>query len=222
MSYKKYDQHKFPYPSFPFVQWHYVTSNSHITCDPIKEFTIRRATPTGPPRSSCTVMVLAPDAVVMEMEKGSASTGGTVTMEIPIAAAERAEPEESVQHHGQHTTGAASQNRNYRMLIVIGEISTGHHLDAARKQITQGKSAGERSDDLLQQLTGERRWCVWARNSSAFCNLVLRSHYVFMSGHTNSQSAIISCWVVEVFWSWTEVKVQILFSENISVQIKNN
>ncbi|KAM8761928.1 microtubule-associated protein 1A [Acanthopagrus schlegelii] len=82
-------------------------------------------------------MVLAPDAVVMEMEKGSASTGGTVTMEIPIAAAERAEPEESVQHHGQHTTGAASQNRNYRMLIVIGEISTGHHLDAARKQITQ-------------------------------------------------------------------------------------
>lgn len=134
-----------------------MTSNSHITCDPIKEFTIRRATPTGPPRSSCTVMVLAPDAVVMEMEKGSASTGGTVTMEIPISAAERAEPEESVQHHGQHTTGAASQNRNYRMLIVIGEISTGHHLDAARKQITQGKSPEERSDDLLQQLTAVRR-----------------------------------------------------------------
>lgn len=51
VSYKKYDQHKFSYPSFPFVQWDSVTSNSHITCDPIKEFTIRRATPTGPPRS---------------------------------------------------------------------------------------------------------------------------------------------------------------------------
>lgn len=187
VSYKKYDQHKFSYPTFPFVQWDSVTSNSHITCDPIKEFTIRRATPPGPPRSSCTVMVLAPDAVVMEMEKGSASTGGTVTMEIPISAAERAEPEESVQHHGQHTTGAASQNRNYRMLIVIGEISTGHHLDAARKQITQGKSPEERSDDLLQQLTAVRRWCVWARRSSVFCNLMLHSHCIFIWGHTNSQ-----------------------------------
>lgn len=191
VSYKKYDQHKFSYPSFPFVQWDSVTSNSHITCDPIKEFTIRRATPTGPPRSSCTVMVLAPDAVVMEMEKGSASTGGTVTMEIPISAAERAEPEESVQHHGQHTTGAASQNRNYRMLIVIGEISTGHHLDAARKQITQGKSPEEWSDDLLQQLTAVRRWCVWARRSSVFCNLMLHSHCIFIWGHTNSHSVII-------------------------------
>ncbi|KAM9366888.1 microtubule-associated protein 1A [Symphorus nematophorus] len=86
-------------------------------------------------------MVLAPDAVVMEMEKGSASTSGTVTMEIPTAAAasaERAEPEESAQHHGQHHAGAAFQHRNYRMLIVIGEISTSHHLDAARNQITQG------------------------------------------------------------------------------------
>ncbi|XP_037610808.1 microtubule-associated protein 1A isoform X1 [Sebastes umbrosus] len=68
-------------------------------------------------------------------------------MEIPIAAAaaaasvERAELEECVQHHGQHRTGAAvtsQQTRKYRMLIVIGEISTSHHLDAARKQITQG------------------------------------------------------------------------------------
>nr|XP_033473313.1 microtubule-associated protein 1A isoform X1 [Epinephelus lanceolatus] len=77
----------------------------------------------------------------MEMEKGSASTGGTVTMEIPAAAAasvERAEPEEWVQHHGQHGAGAAPQHRNYRMLIVIGEISSSHHLDTARKQITQG------------------------------------------------------------------------------------
>ncbi|KAG7242721.1 hypothetical protein INR49_020096 [Caranx melampygus] len=85
-----------------------------------------------------------PSIVVMEMEKGSVSTGGTVTMEIPIAAAasvERAELEECVQHHGQqhhHHTAAAFQHRNYRILIVIGEISTGHHLDAARKQITQG------------------------------------------------------------------------------------
>ncbi|KAM4592633.1 microtubule-associated protein 1A [Odontesthes bonariensis] len=86
-------------------------------------------------------MVLALDAVVMEMEKSSASTSGTVTMEISSAAtasAERAEPEESVQHHGQHRTGAAFQHRNYRMLIVIGEIPTGHHLEAAREQITQG------------------------------------------------------------------------------------
>ncbi|XP_072236014.1 microtubule-associated protein 1A [Leuresthes tenuis] len=86
-------------------------------------------------------MVLTLDAVVMEMEKSSASTSGTVTMEISSAAtasAERAEPEESVQHHGQHCTGAAFQHRNYRMLIVIGEIPTSHHLQAAREQITQG------------------------------------------------------------------------------------
>lgn len=102
-------------------------------------------------------MVLAPDAVVMEMEKGSASTSGTVTMEIPIAAAasvERAEPEESVQHHGQHRAGAAFQHRNYRMLIVIGEISTSHHLEAARKQITQGKPKEEWSEDLVLQGSG--------------------------------------------------------------------
>ncbi|XP_023148672.3 microtubule-associated protein 1A [Amphiprion ocellaris] len=51
-------------------------------------------------------------------------------MEIPISAAaceQRAEPEEQ---HGQQ--------RNYRMLIVIGEVSTSHHLEAARKQISQG------------------------------------------------------------------------------------
>ncbi|KAM9861181.1 microtubule-associated protein 1A [Aulostomus maculatus] len=77
----------------------------------------------------------------MEIEKGSASPSDTVTMEIPVAAAacvEQAEPEEPVQHHGQHRAGAAPQHRNYRMLIVIGEISSSHHLDAARKQITHG------------------------------------------------------------------------------------
>uniref|UniRef100_A0A8C6KTV3 Microtubule associated protein 1A n=1 Tax=Nothobranchius furzeri TaxID=105023 RepID=A0A8C6KTV3_NOTFU len=75
------------------------------------------------------------DAVVMEMEKSSASTGGTaVTMEISSAAAEASEPE----HRGQNRAGAAFQNRNYRMLIVIGEISTSHHLEAARSQIAQG------------------------------------------------------------------------------------
>ncbi|XP_071777246.2 microtubule-associated protein 1A [Centroberyx gerrardi] len=86
-------------------------------------------------------MVLAPDAVVMEMEKGSASTSGTVTMEIPSAAAvsvERGEPEEPVQHPGQHRAAAPLQHTNYRMLIVVGEISTSHHLQAARQQITQG------------------------------------------------------------------------------------
>lgn len=90
----------------------------------------------------------------MEMDKGSASTSGTVTMEIPIAvaaSAEPAEPEDPVQHHGQHHAGAASQQRNYRMLIVIGEISTSYHLDAAKKQITHGKTAEEWSDDLLLQ-----------------------------------------------------------------------
>ncbi|KAK5915809.1 hypothetical protein CesoFtcFv8_001367 [Champsocephalus esox] len=81
-------------------------------------------------------MVLTPDAVVMEMESSSASTGGTVTMEIPIVGPATVEGAERVQHHGQHR--AALQHRNYRMLIVIGEISTSHHLDAARKQITQG------------------------------------------------------------------------------------
>lgn len=75
----------------------------------------------------------------MEMEKGSASTGGTVTMEISAAASlERAEPEESDQQHHEQR-GVAFQDGKYRMLIVIGEISTGHHLDAARGQITQGR-----------------------------------------------------------------------------------
>lgn len=98
-------------------------------------------------------MELALDAVVMEMEKGSASTSATVTMEIPVATAasvERAEPEESVQHHGQHHAGATFQHRN-RMLIVIGEISTSHHLDTARKQITQGKPTVQRSGGLVLQ-----------------------------------------------------------------------
>lgn len=92
----------------------------------------------------------APDAVVMEMEKCSVSAGGSpVTMEIPIAAAaaaaEQAEPV-SVQHHGQRRAAAAAaaapQHRRHRMLIVVGEVSTSHHLDAARKQITQGEEGG--------------------------------------------------------------------------------
>ncbi|XP_076002969.1 microtubule-associated protein 1A [Genypterus blacodes] len=77
----------------------------------------------------------------MEMEKSSASTCGTVTMEIPIAAAvsvERGELEEPVQHPGQYLATSTFQHRNYRMLIVIGEISNSHHLDSARKQITKG------------------------------------------------------------------------------------
>ncbi|KAM3877186.1 microtubule-associated protein 1A [Diretmus argenteus] len=78
----------------------------------------------------------------MEMEKGSASSSGTVTMEIPPTVErgeleEQLQPAEPVQHPGQqHST--PFQLRSYRMLIVIGEISTGHHLQAARKQITQG------------------------------------------------------------------------------------
>lgn len=65
----------------------------------------------------------------MEMEKGSASAGcgGTVAMEI----SERTEPEESVRQR------AAS--RDHRSLIVIGEITTGLRLDAAKQQIAQGE-----------------------------------------------------------------------------------
>uniref|UniRef100_A0A3Q3X8M0 Uncharacterized protein n=1 Tax=Mola mola TaxID=94237 RepID=A0A3Q3X8M0_MOLML len=48
------------------------------------------------------------------------------------ASAERAEPEDTVQRRR-----AAFPQRDYRILIVIGEIFTGHHLDAARKQIAQ-------------------------------------------------------------------------------------
>ncbi|XP_060924743.1 microtubule-associated protein 1A [Limanda limanda] len=77
-------------------------------------------------------MVLAPDAVVMEMEEGSVST---VTMEIPVAAA--AASAERAQCDQQHAA-APPRNRNHRMLIVIGDISTSHQLDEARGQITQG------------------------------------------------------------------------------------
>ncbi|XP_053721383.1 microtubule-associated protein 1B [Synchiropus splendidus] len=73
----------------------------------------------------------------MEMEKSSASTGGPVTMEIPTTASV-SEESRIVQDHGEQHAGVASEHRNYRMLIVIGEISTGHHLDAARNQITHG------------------------------------------------------------------------------------
>uniref|UniRef100_A0A1A8QKI8 Microtubule-associated protein 1Aa n=2 Tax=Nothobranchius TaxID=28779 RepID=A0A1A8QKI8_9TELE len=58
-------------------------------------------------------------------------------MEISSAAAAEAEASEP-EHRGQNRAGAAFQNRNYRMLIVIGEISTSHHLEAARSQIAQG------------------------------------------------------------------------------------
>lgn len=71
----------------------------------------------------------------MEMQEGSASAGGTVTMEISAgASAERAEPEDAVQRRG-----AAFPQRDYRILIVIGEIFSEQHLDAARKQIAQGE-----------------------------------------------------------------------------------
>lgn len=73
----------------------------------------------------------------MEIEKGSASTSGAVAMEISAAAsAERAEPEESAWQRAAF--------RDHRALIVIGEISTGLHLDAAKEQIAQGKRRGRR------------------------------------------------------------------------------
>ncbi|XP_032416557.1 microtubule-associated protein 1A isoform X1 [Xiphophorus hellerii] len=74
-------------------------------------------------------MVLAPDAVVMEMGESSASAAGAVTMETS-GSAERAEPD--------RIDVPAVRNRNYRVLIAIGEISTDYHLEAARSQITGG------------------------------------------------------------------------------------
>uniref|UniRef100_A0A3B5KU14 Microtubule-associated protein 1Aa n=1 Tax=Xiphophorus couchianus TaxID=32473 RepID=A0A3B5KU14_9TELE len=74
-------------------------------------------------------MVLAPDAVVMEMGESSASAAGAVTMETS-GSAERAEPD--------RIDVPAIRNRNYRVLIAIGEISTDYHLEAARSQITGG------------------------------------------------------------------------------------
>lgn len=77
------------------------------------------------------------EAVVMETGESSAAAGGTVTMEISAAApAERADTEVSAQPQ----SGAAFPDRNYRMLIVIGELSSSHHLDAVRNQIQQGKT----------------------------------------------------------------------------------
>lgn len=110
----------------------------------MEEHATQEATPPRrPPCSSCGVMVLALDAVVMEMEKLSAS--GTVTMEISIAAAAAAAAasvEESAQHHGQLPSA------NHRMLVVVGETSTSQHLDAVRKQIGRGETKG--ADGLLR------------------------------------------------------------------------
>lgn len=78
----------------------------------------------------------AMEAVVMETGESAAAADGTVTMEIAAAApAERADTE--VQR-----SGAAFPDRNYRMLIVIGELCNSHHLDAVRNQIAQGKTSG--------------------------------------------------------------------------------
>eukprot|EP00066_Takifugu_rubripes_P005618 XP_003969788.1 PREDICTED: microtubule-associated protein 1A [Takifugu rubripes] len=73
----------------------------------------------------------AMEAVVMETGESAAAADGTVTMEIAAAApVERADTE--VQR-----SGAAFPDRNYRMLIVIGELCNSHHLDAVRNQIAQ-------------------------------------------------------------------------------------
>lgn len=82
----------------------------------------------------------------MEIEKSSASIRGTVTMEIPfVAATKQAKPGEAVEHQDHPHAGVALQRNKYRMLIVIGEISTSVDLDSARKQITQGKTEKEMS-----------------------------------------------------------------------------
>lgn len=84
-------------------------------------------------------MVLAPDAVVMEMGESSASAAGAVTMETS-GSAERAEPD--------RIGVPAVRNRNYRVLIVIGEIPTDFHLEAARSQITGGETKKNRTASL--------------------------------------------------------------------------
>uniref|UniRef100_UPI0037E790B1 microtubule-associated protein 1A n=1 Tax=Semicossyphus pulcher TaxID=241346 RepID=UPI0037E790B1 len=78
-------------------------------------------------------MVLTLDAVVMEMETGSASAVGSVTMTTAAAAAACVEQESDHQQDG-----AAGPLRNHRMLILIGDICSCHHLDAARTHISQG------------------------------------------------------------------------------------
>ncbi|KAM9422316.1 microtubule-associated protein 1A isoform 1-T1 [Salvelinus alpinus] len=85
----------------------------------------------------------------MEMEKDPASARRAVAMEIPVAAAslsvapgepeEQREPALPFQHRGQHhSTRPAFNHGRFYMLIVIGEISTDHHLQSAKKHIQQG------------------------------------------------------------------------------------
>lgn len=76
------------------------------------------------------------EAVVMETGESAAAADGTVTMEIAAAA-----PAERVDTEVQRSR-AAFPDRTYRMLIVIGEICSRHHLDAVRDQIAQGKTSG--------------------------------------------------------------------------------
>ncbi|XP_037103495.1 microtubule-associated protein 1A isoform X1 [Syngnathus acus] len=59
-------------------------------------------------------------------------------MEIPFVIASPVKQAKPVEHQDQRHAGAALQHNKYRMLIVIGEISTSDHLDSAKKQITQG------------------------------------------------------------------------------------
>lgn len=73
----------------------------------------------------------------METGESAPAADGTVTMEIAAAApAEQADTE--VQR-----SGAAFPDRNYRMLIVIGELCNRHYLDAVRNQIAQGKGGSD-------------------------------------------------------------------------------
>lgn len=100
----------------------------------------------------------AMEAVVMETGERSAAADGTVTMEISAAApAERADPEVSAQLQ----RGAAFPDRKHRILIVIGELSSRHHLDAVRNQIAQGKTlTGEAGITLSFGFQGYRADCL--------------------------------------------------------------
>ena len=91
-------------------------------------------------------------AVVMAMRSAPASARGVVAMEIPVrgslAVVEEddgvgAPPPGSEPEHHQHRgerqpRGPLFDQRKYYMLVVIGEISTDHQLNAARDHIERG------------------------------------------------------------------------------------
>ncbi|CAL8375080.1 unnamed protein product [Arctogadus glacialis] len=105
----------------------------------------------------------------MAMRSAPASARGVVAMEIPVrgslavveeddgvgAPPPGSEPEHS-QHRGERQPrGPLFDLRKYYMLVVIGEISTDHQLNAARDHIERGIRSWDvdlNTCDLQQQL----------------------------------------------------------------------